>query len=115
MRSRRPMTRRRTPCGGAAFGFGAEIFFEQDEQRGDFAERAAPIIGGEGVERERADAEAGGGADDAADGFYSGAMAFGTNQAASGGPASIAIEEDGDVEFSLAIAFAEPSSKYFCS
>ena len=35
------------------------------------------------------------------DGFDSGAMAFGANQAASRGPASIAIEKDGDVEFWL--------------
>lgn len=87
--------------GGAAFGFGAEIFLEQDEQRGDFPERASPIIGGESVESESADAESGGGADDAADGFDSGAMTFGANQAASGGPASIAVEENGDVEFRL--------------
>jgi hypothetical protein len=87
--------------GGAPFGFRTEIFLEQDEQRGDFAERTAPIIGGERVESESANAEAGGGADDAANGFDSGAMAFGANQAASGGPASIAIEEDGDVEFRL--------------
>ena len=102
MRSRRPMTRRRTPAAAQVGGFGAKIFLEQREQApATSLMRAFPIVRGERIERERADAQAGSGADDAADGFDAGAMAFGARQAARGSPAAIAIEQDGDVEFGL--------------
>ena len=84
--------------GGALGRLRAKIFFEQAEERNDFAEGASPVVGREGVKRERADAERGSSVNGAANGFHSGAMAFGTSEAFCGGPAAIAIEKNGDVE-----------------
>ena len=83
----------------------------EGEQGDDFAHRAFPIVGGKCVEREGADAQAGSGAHDTADGFDSSAMAFGAGEAARRSPAAVAVEEDGDVEF----AIGGLTSKYFCS
>ena len=87
--------------GCAGRGFGAKILFEQREQGNDLAHGAVPVVRGKRVERKGANAQAGSGAHDAANGFHAGAMSFGASEAARGGPAAIAIEENGDVELRL--------------
>src|SRR5204862_521979 len=42
---------------------GAEVAGEEAHQRGDFGRRSLPVVGGEGVQRERGDAEPGCGLD----------------------------------------------------
>ena len=68
---------------GASGGFLAEEILENIQQRGDFAIGALPVVGREGVESERADGQAGRGADHASHGFYAGAMAL-PNEASRG-------------------------------
>src|SRR5207302_2355622 len=82
----------------AGGGFGEEVFVEQAEDGGDFGGGALPVRGGKREERERVNADARRGFDDAARGFGSGAMTCGTRQAARRGPASVAIGNDGDVQ-----------------
>ena len=71
---------------GTGGSFGAKILFEKREQGHDFAHGAFPVVRGERVKRHGADAQAGSGADDAADGFHAGAMPFGACQAAARKP-----------------------------
>ena len=82
----------------AVGGFGEQVFVEQAQDGVDFGGGALPVRGGKREERERVNADARRGFDDAARGFGSGAMTCGTRQAARRGPASVAIGNDGDVQ-----------------
>ena len=57
------MTSSRTPFRDAALGLRAEILAEEPHQRLHLAGRATPVVGGEGEEREDADAQSGRGLD----------------------------------------------------
>ena len=58
MRSRLPITRTRTPCAAQAAASLPKKILEQAQERHDFPRRAFPIICREGIQRERADAQA---------------------------------------------------------
>ena len=71
------MTLRRIDCGEAALGLGQQVTPQQPEQGLDLRVRPVPVVGGEGVQSERADAAPGGGAYHRIHGARAGAMAGG--------------------------------------
>jgi hypothetical protein len=79
-------------------GFDKEIFVEDAQDGVDFSGRALPVGGREREEGERVNAECGSGFDQAPCGFGAGTVSGGTRKAAGGGPAAVAVGNDGDVE-----------------
>ena len=79
-------------------GFGEQIFLEDFKNRGDFGGGPLPVRGREREESEGVNAEMRRAADDAAGGLGAGAMAGGARQGAGGGPAAVAVADDGDVQ-----------------
>jgi len=74
-----------------------QVAREQTHQDEYLRRRPLPVVGGEGVQRQRGDAEVRSGCDDAAHGFGAGAMAGTAWQAAARGPAAVAVHDDRDV------------------
>src|SRR6185436_7287456 len=82
----------------AAGGLLAEVVVEELHQAHRLFQGAAPVVGGEGVQRQRADAEIGRRLDDVVDGVGAAAVALEAGRAATDGPAAIAVHDDGDVQ-----------------
>src|SRR5271170_5854202 len=83
---------------GGEFGeLGFDGAAQQAGEVGDLGGGAAPVLAAEGIEREPADALAYGGFDRAAHGFSAFPVAGDPRQVAGGGPASVAVHDDGDV------------------
>ena len=78
-------------------GLGFNFLGEDGHQAVDFVGGAAPVFGGEGVEGDYGDAAFSEGGDDAADVGDATAVAVGAGPGAPGGPASVAVHNDGDV------------------
>ncbi len=95
---RRPITVRRTPLLARPPHLVGEIEAQQRHQRGDLGLGPAPVVGGEGVERRRADALPGRGLDHAADRLDAGLVAAHARQAASRRPAAVAVHDDADMQ-----------------
>src|SRR5207249_5000116 len=76
---------------------GRQVAAEERHEPVDLARRAAPVLRGEGVEREVADAEAPAGLDYRPHRFLADAMPLQTRQAAPFGPAPVAVHDDGHV------------------
>src|SRR5262249_41284108 len=70
----------------------------QRHQRADLVARAPPIVGGESEQRERADAQIGGGLHHPADRVCAGAMSRRPRQGAARRPAPVAVHDDGDMQ-----------------
>jgi len=81
----------------AVRGFGQKIFVEDAQNSGDFRWWPLPIGGRQCKKCERVDAETWRRFDDCACGLSPGAMPRGARQAASSGPAAIAVGDDRDV------------------
>src|SRR5438552_7436794 len=81
-----------------AFDFAHEIKPQERHQRCDLRSRPAPIVAGEGVERQCSHALLWRGFHDAPDRFDAGFMAAQARQPPSGRPSSIAIHDDADME-----------------
>jgi len=77
---------------------GLEMAREQAHERRHLARRALPVVGGEGEQRQGGYALIGSGFDDSADGVGARAMAGGAGETAAGGPAAVAVHDDGHVE-----------------
>ncbi len=84
-----------------AFDFARQIKPQQRHQRRDLRSRPAPIVAGEGVERQRSHALLWRGFHDAPDRFDAGFVAAQARQPPSRRPSSIAIHDDADVELGL--------------
>ncbi len=76
---------------------GAQVALEQHHQRADLGGGPLPVLDREGVERQHADAEPGGGLDGVAHRLDAGAMPFDARQVPLRGPAAVAVHDDGDV------------------
>ncbi len=87
-----------------AIGFKAEEGAQKPEDALDFGGWTTPVVGGEGVESEAADADVGCVLDDATSSGQAGAMTGKTGQAATGRPAAVAVHDDGDVKSGLKIS-----------
>ena len=74
-----------------------EVGDEEAHEGLDLVLGALPVLDGEGVEREVADAGVAAVAEDAADGLAAGAVALGAGEAAGLRPAAVAVHDDGDV------------------
>src|SRR5690606_36880534 len=79
------------------FGLVAEEAFEHLHEDVDFVLGTTPVFDGKRVERDVANAEIAGDADDFFHGIGTFAVAFDAGQSAFARPASIAIHNDGDV------------------
>ena len=77
--------------------FPTQVVAKQMPKPVNFVLRALPVLDGEGVEREDADAEAGGGLDGVAHGLGAGTVAFHARQMTLRGPAAVAVHDDRDV------------------
>ena len=75
----------------------AQIASEEAEQRDDLPPGPLPVVGGEGVERERADSLVGRHLDDAPDASGAVAMSPLPPTAARLGPAAVPVHDDRDV------------------
>ena len=83
--------------GEAAVGLRDEIAAQQAEERLHFRARTEPVIGREGIQRQRADVVLGGGAHHGIDRPGAGAMAGLTVEIAGVRPAPVAVHDDCDV------------------
>ena len=81
--------------------FHSEIILEQAQQGSYFTGRALPIVRGESIEGEGSYAERQGRADDTAHGGYARAMAFRPWKPSRSGPAAIAVQQNGNVNFRI--------------
>ena len=86
-----------------AIGFKAEEGAQKPEDALDFSGWATPVVRGEGVEGEAADADVRRVLDYAASSSQAGAMTGDTGQTATRRPAAIAVHDDGDVKSGLKI------------
>ena len=86
-----------------AIGFKAEEGAQKPEDALDFSGWTTPVVGGEGVEGEAANADIRRMFDDATSRSQAGAMTRDTGQTATGRPAAIAVHDDGDVKSGLKI------------
>jgi hypothetical protein len=86
-----------------AIGFKAEEGAQKPEDALDFGGWTTPVVGGEGVESEAADADVGRVLDDATSSSQAGAMTGNTRQIATRRPAAVAVHDDGDVKYGLKI------------
>ena len=82
----------------AARRLGAQVFPEQPHQRGHLERGPAPVVGREGVQGERADAEPRGRLDDPPHRLRAGPVSCGRGRPLPGGPAAVAVHDDADVE-----------------
>ena len=87
--------------GGARGRVSAQIIFQEIEQGDHLARGTPPVVGRKCVERERANAERGGGANYPTHGGNTGTMSFGPGKTTQGGPTAVAIQEYCDVKFRL--------------
>src|SRR5271170_4830757 len=84
--------------GDAARGFRQKIFVQNIQNGADFGSGTLPVGGGKREEREGVNAEAWGGFDDGASGFGSGTVPGGPRKSLGGGPAAVAVRNDGYVQ-----------------
>src|SRR5208283_2764421 len=84
-------------------GLLAQVVVKEAHQGGDFRRGTLPVVARKSVESQRAHAQLEGGLDGAADGCGSPAVANYPRQTARGGPAAIAIHDDGHVERSCGL------------
>jgi hypothetical protein len=75
---------------------GEQILLEAHEEL-DLLGGAVPVLGGEGEDREPLDPQAEGAVDHVEQRLLAGGVAGGAGQAAGGGPATVAVHDDGDV------------------
>src|SRR5262249_53705491 len=81
----------------AALGLGPQVAAQQSEQWLNLGGRTLPVVRGEGVERQRGNAAAGGGAHYGIDGACTGTMTGSAWQVAGTRPASVAVHDDCDM------------------
>src|SRR5712691_13317799 len=93
-----------------AFDFAREIKPQERHQCCDLRSRPAPIVAGEGVERQRSHALPWRGFHDAPDRFDAGFVAAQARQPPSRRPSSIAIHDDADMEFGYEITLHRKAS-----
>src|ERR1700685_2392331 len=82
----------------AVGGFGQEILVEDAQNPAHFGGGALPIGGGESVKCESVNAEAWCSLNDGTSGLRAGTVAGGTRETAGGGPAAVAVGDDGDMK-----------------
>src|SRR5437016_13733062 len=76
---------------------GRQVAAKERHEPVDLARRAAPVLGGEGIEREVADAAAPAGFDPRSDRFLADAVPLQAREAALLRPAPVAVHDDGHV------------------
>ncbi len=74
-----------------------QVLPEEPPEPADLGAGPFPVLAREGEEGQDVDAEAGRGLDDLADGRGAGLVALDPGQPALGGPAAVAVHDDGDV------------------